>query len=159
MMKNGLNVKLNKKYFSAVFAAVAVQIIFGVNLVNGMQCEKEIEDQWAKESTYKESDGSRHMQLMEGNHLYKTLEEAKSAYYEDIVWLTSPNSHNPSRQNWDVVTNGNHKSCGAYARHAIQFADYYKNPGQKCVAKYLADNSCKNIEVFIYKITSHCGVG
>ena len=42
MMKNKLNLKLNKEYFLGVLAAFSIQIIFGINFADAVTCDPEI---------------------------------------------------------------------------------------------------------------------
>lgn len=109
MMKNGRSVKLNKKYFLVVLAMLGTQCILGINFVNAMQCEKEIEQEWASQNTHVNPDGSRVVFTGNDTHKMDSLDEVKSAIYDEVVLLTTQNPYEGQRGNWGPYTN--FKSC------------------------------------------------
>ena len=137
----------------AVLATVAIQITFGVNLVSAMQCEKEIEQAWFENpNTVK----SRFEMLGWRSINEFTLEETKGEYYGKLNSINKPNQHNGNKYDWDI--NGNYKSCKDFAQSwldgrttTVELMRREKRYGEICAVKYMADNDCRNLEVFKYK--------
>jgi hypothetical protein len=139
--------KLNKNYFLTVVTALVIQAYFGVNLANAMQCEKEIEQEWANTAAY--DDGSKDISYLWTSDRMKSLDEAKGHYYERVKGYTLPSKYRGTV--WNDLTNGNYKTCKEFANEMYKGAIHDKREGAICVAKYMSDNDCNNLEVFIYK--------
>ncbi len=142
MMKNGRNVKFNKKYFLAVLAAFVIQIMFGVNLVKAMQCEREIEQDW-NNGDY-DTPNERRIRFM-NRTLYGTLEHIKNNYYSELIKPIT--EFNGEHYNWQL--DGKWKSCREAMIQNMSKIDP-KFRANDCVMKFMQDNNCKNIEVFKY---------
>lgn len=138
--------KLNNKIILSVFTALVVQLSLGIDLVNAMQCEREIEQEW--ESLEINNDGSRQFTFNQGNYVKtQSLDEVKSMIYDDSLDFVAP----PVGQEYKWGPNKESKSCKEWAYFKYKGAVYYKSVGGACIAKYIAENNCKNLEVFKYK--------
>ncbi len=143
--------KLNKKYFLAIFIALGIQVVLGINFANAMQCEKEIEYQYYNQTPQEkgfthpndgEPDGTRRwFNTLEGPSYAigrLPLDKIKAEFYNDIVRIISRDSRQPDKFYWDTSTHGKAKTCRDYFRDFVLNTEYKnQQDGVKCIAEYM----------------------
>lgn len=84
----GQTMKYNKKYFLAVFTALGLQFIFGINLVNAKQCEAEIRVQCKNWFAVKRQEYGYDRCVKEKEHWTSSPEEAYKIFDKDNINIT-----------------------------------------------------------------------
>ena len=136
----------NKKKSVAIITTIWLQFFLGIEFVNAMQCEREIEQQWNNSHTYGDG-GKEYYGITAYYTSEKSFEQVKKDYNENIKWLTSPDEENPTKKGWQRMNGDKYKSCKEYAVSLYNEAIAKSRPGNACVAKYMIDNNCKNIDL------------
>ena len=89
MMKNGRSVKMNKKYFLAIFTALGIQAVFGINLANAY-CEAEVSEICKHDSdVHSKAECDMKWQTDTDDRVERTLKQSVKEIEQDMEYQKS----------------------------------------------------------------------
>lgn len=150
MMKNGLNVKLNKKYFLATFIALGIQLGFGVNSANAVPCEETLRAFWDEATFFSADYDNPEVNIRKGD-------KVKEIYLTYDTRAYHATTYEMALEKFPMLALGIEEKYGKSCKGPLSGSISDNSSAMKrCLVNYLYDNNC---DVSAFKISGSARKG